>query len=92
MFQKFLSIIITILYLYVICQCWSSGLQLRVDLWVDTNVLEEHTASVFNPEDRRNMFLQNVSIFLQVHAVLQPSRITSASSMLLDTQISGFLI
>jgi hypothetical protein len=39
----------------------------HVVLWVNTNVLEEHAASIFmaDPEDARKMFLQNNGIYMQ---------------------------
>jgi hypothetical protein len=36
----------------------------RADLWVDTNVSEENTASIFKAEDGGNMFLRNAGIYL----------------------------
>jgi hypothetical protein len=37
-----------------------------------TNILQEHTASIFSPEDEDNMFLQNNRIYLQVLIALEP--------------------
>jgi hypothetical protein len=34
----------------------SSGLWHRVELWVDTNILEKHIVSIFSPEDGDSMF------------------------------------
>jgi hypothetical protein len=46
---------------------------------VDTNVLEEYTAS---PEDGDIKFLRNAGIYLEVHMELQSRRPTSTSSLL----------
>jgi hypothetical protein len=43
---------------------------------LDTTVSEEHTVSIFSPEDGDSMFLRNFGIYLQVHTVLQPTRPT----------------
>jgi hypothetical protein len=40
---------------------------------VGTNVLEEHTVSIFCAEVD-TMFIRNVDIYLQVHTALQPRR------------------
>jgi hypothetical protein len=48
------------------------GLWRRVDLLVDTNVSEKHTASIFSPEDGGSIFLQNEDVCLQVHAIYNP--------------------
>jgi hypothetical protein len=40
------------------------------------NVLKEHTASVFSPEDEDDMFFQNIGIYLQVHIASQPRKPT----------------
>jgi hypothetical protein len=39
-----------------------------MDLWVDI-VLEEHTASIFSPEDGGSMFLWNVGVYPQGHTM-----------------------
>jgi hypothetical protein len=49
------------------CRFWSYGLQHHVDFYADTNFLEEHTASIFNPKDGGSILLQNVGIWLQMH-------------------------
>jgi hypothetical protein len=51
-----------------------------VDFLIDTNVLEERTASIFRAEDGGSMFLQN-DVCLQVNTALQPRRPTSTSSL-----------
>jgi hypothetical protein len=46
-------------------------------LVVDINVLQEHTASIFNPEDGASMSLGNIYIYLQIHMALLPKKPTS---------------
>jgi hypothetical protein len=61
-------------------QCWS---QRRVIFSVDTNVSEEHTASIFSPysaifrtEDEGSMFFQNADVYQHDHMTLQSRRPT----------------
>jgi hypothetical protein len=48
-----------------------------VNLKIDTNVPEEHNASIFKDEDADSMFLQNVGIYLSVYIARLPRRPTS---------------
>jgi hypothetical protein len=41
------------------------------------------TVSIFNPEDGDGMFLQNIGIYLQVHATSQPRTATLTNSLLI---------
>jgi hypothetical protein len=45
------------------CWRWPPGLCRRVNLQVDTNVSEKHSACIFSPEDGDNMLLRNVSTY-----------------------------
>jgi hypothetical protein len=47
---------------------------------VGTNVSEEHTVSVFNPEDGSSMFLRNVGTHIRVHTASQPRIPTSSQA------------
>jgi hypothetical protein len=49
--------------------CCSSLLWCHVDSYLDTNVSEKNTVSIFSPEDGDSIFLQNIGICIQVYMV-----------------------
>jgi hypothetical protein len=61
---------------------WSSVLWRRVVLWVDINVLEQHTITIFtiDLEDGDSMLLQNVAVYLQDYTAPQVRRLWSEHS------------
>jgi hypothetical protein len=57
-----------------------------VACYVCTNVSEEHTVSIWNPEDGGSMFFRNIGIHLQDYTVLQTEPTQNLASMWLQEQ------
>jgi hypothetical protein len=53
-----------------------------VDLQVNTSDLEKYTASIFGPEDKGDMFLQNFGVYLQIPHHLKTHKLLPTTSEL----------
>jgi hypothetical protein len=53
-------------------------LQWRVDSQVDTNIYEEHTSSIFSPEDRDGISVRNAGTYLRIHTASKADRASAA--------------
>jgi hypothetical protein len=63
----------------------------RMDLYVDTNVTEKHTVSIFRAEDEESRFLRNIAIYRRVLTASHFRRITLSSSPPWEPQISQMI-